>query len=37
MPAILDSIFYKVFNTTSTLIGDEGEVVSSHEVVSSST
>ena len=37
MPAILDSLFHKVVNTTSTTIGVEGGgVVGSHEVTGSS-
>ena len=36
MPAILDSLFHKVVNTTSTPIGVEGGVVGSHEVAGSS-
>ena len=36
MPAILDSLFYKVVNTTSIPIGVEGGGVGSHEVAGSS-
>ena len=37
MPAILDSLFHKVVNATSILIGVEGwGVVGSHEVVGTS-
>ena len=33
MPAILDSLFHKVVNTTSIPIGGVWEVVGSHKVV----
>ena len=36
MPAILDSLFHKVVNTTNTLIGVEGGVVGSHKMAGSS-